>query len=497
MTMRLRLFALLGLWLLVACTGSPSTPVPEGFSVQFVLKSVPENLPLDRLDIRITVGDTGKAQALSVDLRTGVSTADVQAFPGEKYKLDFVLYSKGIEIGKGEAKGSFAKDMSITLEPVWNRDSVATVKARLDDRRVLPAYLPSAYAVARTGLGFNIELDSTAGITYRWWIRLGDSVIAEGDGRKLAWTPGDSLAGLNVSVKIHARSGDTIVERIIWDVTIIGKPAVRRLARMVTTRKPGDATGSTTLYRYTSLGRLDSAIVYDSTLVPARNPTAGSAYGYDGSGRLVKVHSWSATAGDLDSLLSWSQDDRLSSVEVSQAGAVLSDSMIYSGTVLASIKTYVSGSLVRELVRVTGKDSAFDAVTVDSIFARTGGKSTLDRVVRSGYKSGQLSEATVLIPKTETAPFRTEQFRYNALGALALRLLYSEGVSRTLELSETFRYDSLGLLRRSVVKDEIMGDTLRTLEYAYAPVAGKLAANAPLPDWHSHTLAAGFRLRPE
>ncbi len=167
---------------MAACTDSSTGGSAEPFAVKFIVASVPRGLPLDSIEITIAVGDTGKAQSLTVDTKHGVSKGTVQSYPGQAYTLAYKFFSGGIEIGKGELKGTFTQDMAITLSPDWDSAKVDQAYAVVHSGKYLPGYLDSSFNLALTGKPIQVTLDSAAGMTYRWWVRLGDSVLAEGTG---------------------------------------------------------------------------------------------------------------------------------------------------------------------------------------------------------------------------------------------------------------------------------------------------------------------------
>lgn len=469
--------------ILSACNSSDSVDgSKESFSVKFSLASVPDNLTLDSLEVQIALGDTGKPQNLTIDLKTGTSRAQIMAYPGQEYRLGYKLYASSFEIGAGLDSGTLAKDMKIELKPVWNQGKVESAKRMRELGLLLPAYLETVFDMTLAGKPMVIDLDSSKGRSYSWFIRLGDSTIASGSGSYMSWTPPDSLGGKSVNVKFVVKEGSAIIEERDWDVKVIGSLSTGRLQGVVSKNDTASNLGSFSHFKYNDQGKPDSILTYDTTaLVPGRAPVANLAYTYTTahhpSGDPIKVVRAARNESDIDSIFSYDSKGRLQAITVTLKSGTTVDSIAYPGETVIETRSYAQGKITRTVksVRISSSEQ------VDSISSQGDSGMVLSGLIKYELQGGQVVNKRVYRKFGTMVPFESEWSLLNALGSVALRRRYSEGSSLVLEESETWSYKATGLLDRVIIKDEVTGDILQAHYYVYNAVpvtkaAAKLAA---------------------
>lgn len=470
-------------FILSACNSSDSDDgSKESFSVKFTLASVPDNLTLDSLEVQIALGDTGKPQNLTIDLKTGTSKAQIMAYPGQEYKLGYKLFASSFEIGAGVDSGTLAKDMKIELKPVWNQGKVESAKRMRESGLLLPAYLETVFGMTLAGKPMVIGLDSSKDRSYSWFVRLGDSTIASGSGSYMSWTPPDSLGGSTVNVKFVVKEGSKIIEERDWDVKVIGSLATDRLQGVISKNDTASRLGTFTCFKYNDQGKPDSILTYDTTaLVSGRAPVANLAYTYTTahhpSGDPIKVVRAAKNESDIDSLFSYDSKGRLQAITVTLKSGTTVDSIAYSGNAVIETRSFAQGKLTRfvKSVRVSSSEQ------VDSISSQGDSGMVLSGLIRYELQGGQVVNKRVFRKFGTLVPFESEWTLLNALGSVALRRRYSEGSTLVLEESEAWSYKATGLLDRVVIKDEVTGDILQVHDYVYTAVpaakaAAKLAA---------------------
>ena len=474
------LAAALFLGLLCGCDDTSTGDSQDPFAVKFAVASVPRGLPLDSIEITITVGDTGKPHLLSVDAVHGVSQGTVQAFPGQAYTLSFRFFSGGYEIGAGDAKGTFSKDMVVALNPDWNASKVDQAYAAVHSGKYLPTYLDSAYGLAMAGRPLNLRLDSAADKSYRWWIRLGDSVIAEGSGTLVDWTPADSLVGRALSVKIEVLSGTTVVDERKWDLRVLAARRADRLLGIAIRNDTASDQGSLTWFRYTASGERDSSLDFDTTVfIAGRKPVSTVAYGYlTVSGRSYPKSASRAFPGGeagVDTAFAYDADGRLTAVSVALKSGTTVDSLFYGANGSVETRSYAQGTLTR----VVRHSSTSAHQTIDSAFSFSPPDTgrVLTRLVLSIWQDTLLLSTRTWVSRGGLTPSASDRYVYNGLGALAFRFVYTEGQAPELSKSEAYQYDSLGRLAKAVFRDETTGDIERVEAYVYGtgPAAAKIA----------------------
>ncbi|GEM_PF-2078409 len=436
----------------------------QPFAVKFVVASVPRNLPLDSIEIHIALGDTGSPQTFTIDAKTGISKATVQAFPGQKYTLTFKFFSGGFEIGKGGLSGVLEKDMSISLAPDWDQAKVDLAYASVHSGKFLPNYLESSFNLALTGKPLNLLVDSAAGKTYRWFVRLGDSVIAEGTGTHITWIPDDSLASRKISLKIQVLNGSTIVEEKKWDVQIIAARVGDRLQGIVSKNDSASDQGSLTFFKYTGSGYRDSVLIYDTTLfIKDRSPVASIAYTYAtiaNKDYVQKAYAQFRGGEGIDSAFGYDPQGRLVAVTVTMKSGTSVDSLAYGSDGSVTTRSYGGG----KLTRILKHNKLAGGEEVDSSFSRSDTALVVSRVVRSVWRDDQIISTRTYVNKGGLALNVSERFVYNGLGSLALHFTYSESGTSELVKSETFFYNAGGLLSRAVFKDET-ADEIQAIQY--------------------------------
>lgn len=457
--------------LLTGCTVSESSDNSDAFSVQFNLASVPQNLTMDSLEIRITVGDTGTPKAFTIDMSTGVSRAKVMAYPGQKYALTFVLYASGFEIGTGQNTGTLTADMRINIQPVWNLEKIESAKAARATGKLLPTYLGSAFDQALAGKPIRIVLDSAVGHIYTWYVRLGDSVLASGSGVRIEYTPADSLGGTTVNVKVVVKKGTMVVEERTWDINVFVSLSADRLVGIIT--RPDTATHFGTYARivYDGQARYDSILIYDTTaLVVDRAPVATLAYTYAtgraSQGDPSRVVRAAVNQPDLDSTFVYDSRGRLVVLTAVSGSDTIVDSLAYLSENLTVTRSLSRGRLVQEVRQV----SLSDRVVVDSIYSPGDSGLVPTGLIRDSLEGGKVVNRRVFRKYSDLAPNESQWTQYNGLGAVAIRKHYTEGQVLILEKTEVFSYRSGGLLDRMVERDEDTGELLTAVSHVYQAV---------------------------
>ncbi len=462
------LAALLAALLLPGCDDAASSGSKEPFSVKFVVASVPRGLPLDGIEISIAVGDTGKPQALTVNTKLGVSKGTVQAYPGQTYTLSFKFFSGGFEIGHGESKGTFTQDMSVTLAPEWDNAKVDQAYASVHSGKYLPGYLEASFNLALAGKPLDLRVDSAAGKTYRWWVRMGDSVIAEGTGTLVDWTPADSLGGKKISIKIQVLSGSTVVDEKKWDVEVLAARLGDRLQGIATRNDTASAQGSLTWFKYLANGSRDSLLDFDTTaFIKDKIPVSTVGYSYAtmaGKDYLKKAFRAYRNDDGIDSAFEYDSKGRLLTITVTLKSGTTVDSLFYGAAGAVETRSYAQGKLTRLL-----KHSVVSAKeTVDSSFSRLDSALVLSRMVRSTWDDSLLLASRTFVNKGGMVPSASERYVYNGLGLPALHYMYVEGNTLELDKSETYAYGPKGNLLRVTLYDEVAGEAIRIQDFQYA-----------------------------
>jgi hypothetical protein len=463
---------LAGLILLIwGCNSTDGSADPDRFSVKFKLASVPANLTLDSLEIRIAIGDTGKPQALTLDMATGTSKASVLAYPGESYSLGYSLYASGLEIGSGRDSGTLAKDMAIEIHPVWNQGKVESAKALRASGKLLPAYLDTAFTQALAGKAINITLDSAAGYSYTWYIRRGDVTLASGTGTHIGYLPADSLAGSLLNLKLVVKQGNSVIEERSWDIKVLAALSALRPIGIITRPDTASAYGTYARIGYDARGRIDSIRYYDTTAwAPGRESVAALAYTYalpyasdENPIRVVRTAK-NETETDLD--FSYDGKGRLLTLVVASASGNTSDSVAYPSDLSSITRSYAQGKIMREVRHV----HVSEAREVDSIYSPGDAGLVLTGLIEYGLERGEIVNRRVYRKFGTLTPYESEWTLYNGIGAIAFRKHYAEGSSLLLQKTETFGYRADGLLDRMVVKDEVTGDIEKAVAYVYPSV---------------------------
>lgn len=480
----LAIFASVLFW---ACNESSTNGSTEPFAVKFTVASVPRGLTLDSIEIHISLGDTGSPQSFVIDTKTGISKAKTEAFPGQSYKLTYKFFSGGYEIGAGILSGVLDKDMSIALAPDWDMANVDLAFAAVHSGKFLPSYLESAFNLALAGKPMILQVDSAAGKSYRWYVRLGDSVIAEGVGSRITWTPDDSLANRKISLKIQVLDKNTIVEEKKWDVQIIAGAIGKRLQGIVTKNDSSSNQGSLTYFKYNAAGFKDSVLVFDTTVyLKGRTPVATVGYTYviiAGKEFVQKSAATYLSDAGKDSVFTYDNQGRLVSITVTLPSGTTTDSLSYGTDGSVETRSFAQGKLTRILKhnRLAGGEE------VDSSFSITESGKQLSRMIRYGWKDAQLQTAKTYVNKDGMVPNTSERFIYNALGALAIHLTYTESGALELIKSETYSFNASGLLAKVVSKDEASNEvqSVQTLEYVStaSPAPKVSAAQAENRQW--------------
>lgn len=479
-----KLFPLLALLsaLLAACNSDPDDPEP--FSVKFTLAEVPSGLTLDSLEIAISLGDTGKPQKLSIDLKTGTSNAQVLAFPGQKYKLTYTLFASGFDIGKGDEDGTLSQDMKIELEPTWNNAKIASARAAREQGKLLPPYLETSFAQALAGKPMVISIDPAKDHEYTWYVRLGDSTIASGTGAKVSYTPMDSLGGKTVNIKVIVKKGNTVVEERDWDVKVLGSLPGDRLVGIATRTDSAAKEGTYIHYKYNAEGKPDSLLFFDTTVFVSGRPTTGTlaityTQAHRPSGDPSKVVRTARGDSDIDSAFSYDGQGRVVAITVTIASGTTADSITYVSDKVTETRSYAQGRLMRRIRHV-----ALSAVSeVDSVYSRADSGLALSGLVAYDLQDGKVINKRIYSRNVEMQALRSEWTYWNALGSIAFRNRYDEGAGApVLQESETYTYKADGNLDRILVRDEVTQEVLRIRNFVYqalpkgAKVAAKLAA---------------------
>jgi YD repeat-containing protein len=478
------LFASLFFW---ACEDSSTNGSNEPFAVKFTVASVPRGLTLDSIEIHISLGDTGSPQNFVIDTKTGVSKAKVQAFPGQKYELTYKFFSGGYEIGKGLLTGVLDQDMSIALAPEWDMTRVDLAYVAIHSGKYLPPYLEATFNLALAGKPLVLQIDSTAGKSYRWFVRLGDSVIAEGVGSKITWTPADSLANQKINLKIQVLDKNTIVEEKKWDIQIISATTGKRLQSIVTKNDSNSNQGSLTYFKYNAAGNKDSVLILDTTVfLKGKTPVATISYAYTtvtGKQYVQKATSTFKNDTGKDSVFTYDNQGRLTSIAVTLQSGTTIDSLSYGTNGAVETRSFAQG----KLVQILKHERLANGEEVDSSFSVTESVKQISRMIRYLWKDNQLVSSKTYVNKDGLTPNTSERYIYNAMGALAIRLSYTE--SGTLELlkSETFTFNAAGLLAKIVSKDEASGEvqSVQTFEFVAtsSPVAKISVAQLENRQW--------------
>lgn len=478
----LPMFALLAAQF-TACNSNPDDPEP--FSVRFSLAEVPTGLTLDSLEIEISIGDTGKPQKLSVDLETGTSQAQVLAFPGQKYKLTYALFASGFDIGKGGEEGTLSADMKIELEPTWNNAKIASARAAREQGKLLPPYLESSFGQTLAGKPLIIAIDSAKDRQYTWYVRLGDSTIANGAGAKVSYTPADNLGGQTLNIKVIVKKGNTVVEERDWDVRVLGSLPTDRLVGIITKADTGAREGTYIHFRYNAEGKPDSLLFFDTTAFVSGRPATGTlaityTQAHRPSGDPSKVVRTSRGDSDIDSAFSYDAQGRLVAVTVTIASGTTADSISYVSDKVTETRSYAQGKLMRRIRHV-----ALNAITeVDSVYSRADTGLVLSGLVTYDLQDGKVINRRVYVMTVGMQALRSEWTYWNALGSIAFRNRYEEGAGApTLQESETYAYKADGNLDRILVRDEVTQEILRVRSYVYqaAPKGAKAAAKLTAP----------------
>lgn len=447
----------------------------SGFKVQFAITSVKDSLPLDTLNVKIALGDTGSPENFVVNLKTGVSSAAITATQGEAYRLTFSLYSAGYLIASGESQGKLACDLSVDLNPVWNDTNIVKAKKDLGLGIIFPAWLPTYFSQAVPGKVYQLPLDSLHNTSYRWYIKSGDSTLMQGEGAGVRITFPDSLAGKTVTIRLQAVSGSIIKEERIWNISILSVVSQDKILRILEQTDTTVQEGISLTFLYDSL-HLTAVESFDSlSSTPDQKPAAVESLYYNGAGQLTRTHAWLPDSAGLDSVFAYDEAGNLASLQVLSGTGKTVDSLSYQNGKLSASRRYVNGTL-EESTRFNwdGADERDDSVS-------TPGSSgmALTRVIVNRYQSDSLSERDVLVWSGGLTPYTQEIIVYNGLGSRAYRNLFLQGSTPTLEQSDTYAYDAKGRVASMVSTDEVTSDLILQIRYQYAPgtVAGKVAAS--------------------
>jgi hypothetical protein len=312
-------------------------------------------------------------------------------------------------------------------------------------------------------------------------VRLGDSVIAEGSGSVVGWTPSDSLAGRALSVKVQVLNGTTVVDERKWDLRVLSSRRIDRLLGIATRTDTASSQGALAWFRYAASGERDSILDFDTTaFVPGRSPVSTVAYAYLAqSGRsYVKTAKRAFAGGEagVDTAFAYDADGRLTAVSVALKSGTTVDSLFYGSNGAVETRSYAQGKLIRVVrhARIAANE------TVDSAFsfAPPDTARVLTRLIRSTWQDTLLLATRTWVLRGGLLPSASDRYVYNGLGALAFRFVYVEGQAPELSQSEAYQYDSLGRLEKAVYRDEAAGDIERVDDYAYGTApAPKLAAH--------------------
>jgi YD repeat-containing protein len=458
------------LWL-DGCDDGSSGGDNDPFAVTFSVASVPRNLPLDSIEIHIAIGDTGKPQNFSINAKTGVSQATVIAYPGQTYKLSYKFFSGGFAIGKGELSGKLTSDMQISLSPDWDAANVDLADSAIHAGKYLPGYLGSANSLALAGKPLDIKIDSADGKTYRWWVRLGDSIIAEGQGSLINWTPAASLTGKNPTIKLQVLTGTQVTEETSWVLTVLASRLPDRLRSIVIKNDTAASQGSLIEFKYTGSGHLDSVLSYDTTAhASGYAPVASVAYSYqsiagrDYVGKAAKVY---RNDSGLDTVFTYDAKGRLLTVTVTQSTGTTVDSIFYGADGAGETRSYAQGSLLQTLKHAKVSASQW----VDTTFSKSDSGFKASRVVLSAYRDTLLVAKKTWVNKGGLVPNASEKFIYTGLDALAIHLFYTESGAPELIRSETFAFTAGGLPATLIRKDETTQEVEWVWHFGYGEAA--------------------------
>ncbi len=466
---------LLTVVLLLGCGsgGGVTGTCASGFAVQFRITAVKDSLPLDSLFLQIVLGKND-TQYFAVNLNSGVSSAAITAAQGDAYKLNFKLYTSGVEIGTGESKGTLKCDLDVALDPKWDVAATDSVKKNLDKGNLLPAKLSLNFTQAVAGRDFELPLEPLSkDSVYRWYLKLGDSTLIQDQGQTVRIPIADSLAGKTLVLRLQVVVGKTIKEDRIWVVTVLAAPPLDRIARIRSRSDTTVALGVSLALRYAD-NRLSSVETYDS-LVPgaAQKPVGVESLYYDDKGRLSKTTTWESDSARIDSLFGYGADGRLAALDVRKGSGKVVDSLFYDAGKLSSSRRYVDGALW-ESAKYKWTASASRE---DSVFT-IGPKGLIwTRLIENAYKNDSLVLRQVLIVRDGLQALGKEVIAYNALGGRAYREVYSEGKTPTLEQTDSYGYDAKGRLASMLSKDEVTGNLLYMLNYEYGPASPKVSAS--------------------
>jgi hypothetical protein len=461
--------------LLAACGGDKVTGgCGDRFALRFALTSVKEGLPLDSLAVNIAI-EGGDPQAFKVNLKTGVSSANLTAEQGQKYSLGFELFSGGRMIGRGESQGRLGCDLDVQLNPVWDDSAARQVKADFGKGELLPSRLAIYYSQALPGTVFELPLDSLPAARYRWYVKLADSNIIEGEGPAVRFPIADSLAGKSLTLRLQAVSGNTVKEERIWVITVLAAPPRDRLSRMIVRADTSSKDGISFAYKYGE-GKLIAIESYDEAVPLSGSSPAGveSLY-YDEQGRLSGAHAARPDGSVADSAFGYDGDGRLVFVQAKDSLGTVGDSLYYEGGKLTGSRRFVDGK-ARESARVSRPSAE---TRLDSVFLETADGPVLARVVAGVYRGDSLTERRASVVRGERLEAYTrETIAYNGLGGRAWREVWLEGQSPSLDETDGYAYDSKGRLSSIRVLDGQTGLLLQAVDFEYASAVAAKSSSA-------------------
>ena len=482
-TIRIKIIAAFFAFFIAGC-GSGSKvagPCTSGFNIQFRITSVKEGLPLDSLSLSIAIGKDGTEQKFDVNLKTGVSSANITATQGQPYKLVFKLFSAGHKIGEGTASDVLSCGLDVELNPVWDTVETGKVKIELNQGTLLPTKLSVFFTQAVAGKNLELPLDSLSKGVYRWYVKLasGDSInlanpnLIEGEGPVVRFLVPDSLAGKQIVLRLQIVIDGKIKEERIWMISVLGTVAKDRLSRITVRVDSGDKQGASQSLGYTD-GRVTLVQYYD-TLTPTKDqkPSNVDSLYYDDKGRLTKKSSLQSDSTRIDSLFTYNADGKLSTIEYRKGSDIVIDSLTYLDGKLSTDIRSTGGKRVERIRFIwTGTQKR-----IDSVFAIDTDGDKWKRFIENTYKNDSLIERRTSQVQGGLQPMSKEVIAYNALGDRAYLESYTEGASLTLDHSEAYGYDAKGRRVSMRIKDDVTGANLHFYQYEYSlPPAAKGAA---------------------
>jgi hypothetical protein len=460
-----------GIW--NGCNGdSPASDVDDkALSIEFKLPASPlKGLTPDSLGVSLTLGNDPQPQTFTYNWKTGSASRTLSATEGQTYKLRLEVFACNYRIGMGEIEGIFKQGVPIALQPIWDTLAVRNAGICRGATQCLPGNPAADYGLALAGRLFSIPTTCDTPLTYRWFVRKGDSTLFTGEGGKPSFLIPDSLKGSNVSVRLQVVLDGIGREERKWILTVLAEISKDKLSRTLVRNAPSASVGSALTYAYDEKGRLSLVRIFNSLQpAPETKPIAVESLFYAENGSLIQARLLHLDGSIVDSAFTYGAGGTLAQLKVMEGSSTVRDTLIYGkGDVLTGSHRYVNGTLRDSIVFTwSGKDARSD-----SVFSLVNKGLELVRVIENRFQEDSLSERRTLLYKGRLSPYRKELWAYNGIGRRIGWKIYTEGFSLSLEESHAYKYDAQGRLDSLFSKDEVTGDYFLAAAYEYTGAGG-------------------------